>query len=81
MFSKCKKKCKCEDCEYAYEENVVMRIKDEQFSTMFNTHYRSVYGVSCNNGYRVALDQDDLKSGYEEDDYYIENNIIYKRGE
>ena len=76
MIDRCRKKCKCEDCEYAYEENVVMKIKDEQFSTMFNDHYRSVYGVSCNNGYRVALDQDDLKAGYEEDGYYESKDTI-----
>lgn len=80
MFNKCNKKCKCKECEH-YEEDVVMRIKDEKFSTMFNTHYRSIYGISCNNGYRIALDQADLKAGYEEDDYYIKDNVIYKRGE
>lgn len=72
---RCKKNCACEECEH-FGGQEVMRIENKSLSTLFDKFYNRTVGVSCNNGYRVALTQEDLKRGLEEENYIIIDNEI-----
>lgn len=72
---RCAKNCACEECEHFMGQEV-MQIENKRFSTLFDKYYNRVIGVTCNDGRRTALTTEDLKRGYEEENYVIIDNEI-----